>query len=96
MGNDFVIELTNQAVKVTMMLAAPMLIGALVIGILVSLFQAVTQINEQTLSFIPKIVVIVVALIVFSPWMMETMTSFTKDLFLSIPNVVAGDRKSVV
>lgn len=90
MGNDFVIELTNQAVKVTMMLAAPMLIGALVIGILVSLFQAVTQINEQTLSFIPKIVVIVVALIVFSPWMMETMTSFTKDLFLSIPNVVAG------
>ena len=90
MGNDFVIELTNQAVKVTMMLAAPMLIGALVIGILVSLFQAVTQINEQTLSFIPKIVVIVVALIVFSPWMMETMTSFTRDLFLSIPNVVAG------
>lgn len=90
MGNDFVIELTNQAVKVTLMLAAPMLIGALVIGILVSLFQAVTQINEQTLSFIPKIVVIVVALIVFSPWMMETMTSFTKDLFLSIPNVVAG------
>jgi flagellar biosynthetic protein FliQ len=90
MGNDFVIELTNQAVKVTLMLAAPMLIGALVIGILVSLFQAVTQINEQTLSFIPKIVVIVVALIFFSPWMMETMTSFTKDLFLSIPNVVAG------
>lgn len=90
MANDFVIEITNQAVKVTLMLAAPMLIGALVIGILVSLFQAVTQINEQTLSFIPKIVVIVGALIVFSPWMMETMTTFTSDLITNIPNFVAG------
>jgi flagellar biosynthetic protein FliQ len=67
MDNGFVIEVTNQAVKVTMMLAAPMLIGALLVGILVSLFQAVTQINEQTLSFIPKIVVIVMALVILSP-----------------------------
>ena len=55
MDNTFVVEITNQALKVTLMLAAPMLAGALVVGILVSLFQAVTQINEQTLSFIPKI-----------------------------------------
>lgn len=88
MDNGFVIEVTNQAVKVTMMLAAPMLIGALLVGILVSLFQAVTQINEQTLSFIPKIVVIVMALVILSPWMMETMTSFTHDLYTSIPSVV--------
>jgi len=88
MDNGFVIEVTNQAVKVTMMLAAPMLIGALVVGILVSLFQAVTQINEQTLSFIPKIVVIVMALVILSPWMMETITSFTHDLYVSIPEVV--------
>jgi flagellar biosynthesis protein FliQ len=91
MDNDFVIEVTNQAIKVTLMLAAPMLIGALVIGILVSLFQAVTQINEQTLSFIPKIFVIVMALIVFSPWMMETMTTFTRDLIINIPKYVAGN-----
>lgn len=90
MGQDFVVEVTNQAVKVTLMLAAPMLIGALVIGILVSLFQAVTQINEQTLSFIPKIVVIIGALVVFSPWMTEIITTFTRDLILSIPSVVAG------
>lgn len=88
MDNSFVIEVTNQAVKVTMMLAAPMLIGALVVGIMVSLFQAVTQINEQTLSFIPKILVIVMAMVFMSPWMMETMTSFTHELYTDIPSVV--------
>ncbi len=88
MDNTFAVEITNQAMKVTMMLAAPMLLGALVVGILVSLFQAVTQINEQTLSFIPKILVIVVSLIMLSPWMMETITSFTHDLYVSIPSVV--------
>lgn len=90
MGNEFVIDLAHQAVKVTLMMATPMLLGALFIGILVSLFQAVTQINEQTLSFIPKILVIVVALIAFAPWMMDTMTTFTKDLIISIPSVVVG------
>jgi flagellar biosynthetic protein FliQ len=90
MGNEFVIEITNEALKVTMMLAGPMLIGALVIGIMVSIFQAVTQINEQTLSFIPKIVIIVTVLVISSPWMMETLTSFTRELIISIPQVIAG------
>jgi flagellar biosynthetic protein FliQ len=90
MDNSFVIDISNQAIKVTMMLAAPMLIGALVVGILVSLFQAVTQINEQTLSFIPKALVIVVSLIMLAPWMMDTITSFTHDLYVSIPSVVMG------
>lgn len=90
MDNSFVIEITNQAIKVTLMLAAPMLAGALIVGILVSLFQAVTQINEQTLSFIPKVLVIVMALVILSPWMMETITSFTHDLYVSIPSVVMG------
>jgi len=88
MDSGFVVEITNQAIKVTLMLAAPMLLGALVIGIMVSLFQAVTQINEQTLSFIPKILVIVVALVLLSPWMMETITSFTRDLYTNIPQMV--------
>lgn len=90
MDNGFVIEVANEAVKVTLLLAAPMLFGALFVGIAVSLFQAVTQINEQTLSFIPKMVVIVLAMVLLSPWMMETMTSFTKDLYLNIPAVVMG------
>ena len=88
MDSGFVVEVTNQAVKVTLMLAAPMLLGALIVGIMVSLFQAVTQINEQTLSFIPKILVIVMALVFLSPWMMETLTSFTKELYIGVPSVV--------
>lgn len=88
MENEFAIEVVNQAIKVTLMLSAPMLIGALVVGVLVSIFQAVTQINEQTLSFIPKILVIIAALVIFSPWMMETMVSYTRDLILSIPELI--------
>jgi flagellar biosynthesis protein FliQ len=88
MENEFVVEVVSQAIKVTLMLAAPMLIGALVVGVLVSIFQAVTQINEQTLSFIPKILVIIAALVIFSPWMMETMVTFTRELFISIPELV--------
>jgi len=86
--NEFAIEVVNQAIKVTLLLSAPMLIGALVIGILVSIFQAVTQINEQTLSFIPKILVIIAALVIFSPWMMETLVTYTQDLFTSIPEMI--------
>ena len=88
MGNEAVLEITNQAMKVTLMLAAPMLLGALIIGILVSLFQAVTQINEQTLSFIPKILVIAAALVFFAPWMLETITEFTREIILRIPDMV--------
>jgi len=88
MDNEFAIEVISQAMKVTLMLSAPMLLSALVVGILVSIFQAVTQINEQTLSFIPKILVIIAALVIFSPWMMETMVSYTQDLFASIPELV--------
>lgn len=88
MENEFVVEVVNQAIKVALMLSAPMLIGALVVGILVSIFQAVTQINEQTLSFIPKILVITAALVIFSPWMMETMVTYTQDLFTSIPELI--------
>jgi flagellar biosynthetic protein FliQ len=81
-------DITHQAIKVALMVSAPMLLGALIMGILVSLFQAVTQINEQTLSFIPKILVIVAALVFFAPWMSDTLTTFTKELFLSIPKIV--------
>jgi flagellar biosynthetic protein FliQ len=88
MGSEFVVQITNEAVKVALMLAAPMLGGALVVGILVSLFQAVTQINEQTLSFIPKILVIVIAMVLGSSWMIDTLTTFTNELYTSIPSVI--------
>ncbi|MEC7277944.1 MAG: flagellar biosynthesis protein FliQ [Bdellovibrionota bacterium] len=88
MGYEIFSEITNQAIKVTLYVASPMLLGALVMGILVSLFQAVTQINEQTLSFIPKILVIVGAMVIFAPWMSEMLTTFTKELILQIPEIV--------
>lgn len=88
MESEFVIEVIGQAIRVTLMMAAPMLIGALLVGILVSIFQAVTQINEQTLSFIPKILVIVAAMVIFSPWMMDTIVNYTRELFISIPEIV--------
>lgn len=88
MGENFYIDVANQAVRVTLLLASPMLLGALFTGIIISIFQAVTQINEQTLSFIPKIIVIVGAIAIFSPWMSEEITSFTRELILDIPRVV--------
>ncbi len=90
MPDEFVANIANQAIKVTLMISAPMLLAALFMGILVSLFQAVTQINEQTMSFIPKILVIVGALVICAPWMSDTITSYTRELYISIPQVVSG------
>ncbi len=88
MGNDFISDISREGIKIAVMLSSPMLIGALLIGILVSIFQAVTQINEQTLSFIPKILVIVGALVIFAPWMSDTLVNFTRELIINIPNYV--------
>jgi len=88
MENDFIVDLASGAIKVAVMLAAPMLLGALIIGILVSIFQAVTQINEQTLSFIPKILVIMGILVLGSPWMLDTITDYTTNLYTNIPRMV--------
>ena len=90
MSEDFIRDISREGIKIALMLSSPMLIGALFIGILVSLFRAVTQINEQTLSFIPKIVVVVGALAIFSPWMSDTIINFTKELILQIPKVTGN------
>lgn len=90
MGSDFASDIARQGIKVALMIASPMLIGALLMGIFVSIFQAVTQINEQTLSFIPKILVIVGALMIFSPWMSDVLITYTKEIFLTIPKVATG------
>ncbi|MAE58366.1 MAG: flagellar biosynthetic protein FliQ [Halobacteriovorax sp.] len=87
---DYFAEITNKALTVGLMISAPMLLGSLVMGILVSIFQAVTQINEQTLSFIPKILVIVGALVISAPWMADQLTGFTRELIISIPQLVSG------
>lgn len=88
MGFEAFSDITNQAIKISLLIASPMLVGALFMGILVSLFQAVTQINEQTLSFIPKLIVIFGAMVIFAPWMSETLVTFTQELILSIPKMI--------
>ena len=85
MSIDLVIGLMAEAVKVTLLLAAPMLIVGLVVGLIVSIFQAVTQIQEMTLAFVPKIIAVMVALIIALPWMLNLAVTYTQKLFHTIP-----------
>lgn len=89
MTPDNVIDIGRQALTTTVMLSAPMLLAALLTGLLVGLFQAATQINEQTLSFIPKLLAMVIALIATGPWLLTTMLDFTHQLIVeTIPRIV--------
>lgn len=78
----------QQALQVTILVSAPLLLAALAVGLLVSVFQAATQINEMTLSFIPKLLVMFVVLVVAGPWMLTMMMDYTKRLFSSIPGLL--------
>ncbi len=85
---EFVASLLRQALLTTLYVSAPVLALGLLVGLVVSIFQATTQINEQTLSFIPKILVVLVVFVVFGPWMYHTMLDFTQQVFARIPQVV--------
>lgn len=84
MTPELVMSLGQETIKTTLMLAAPLLICALAIGLLVSVFQAVTQINEATLSFIPKILAVAVTLVICAPWMLDVIRKFTTTLYENI------------
>lgn len=88
MSGDMAIQLGRNALTIVMMVAAPMLILGLLVGIMVSIFQATTQIQEQTLVFIPKIIAVFVAILVFGPWMLSIMVDFTTEIFMSLPAMV--------
>ncbi len=88
MNEDLVLALGRDAIWTTVMLSAPLLISSLVVGLVVSIFQAVTQINEATLTFIPKMLAIVVVMVVLAPWMTQMLTSYTTELFTAMPNYV--------
>ena len=90
MSQDQVISLCVSAMEVAMKIALPMLLVGLVVGLLVSIFQAVTQIQEQTLSFIPKIAGLAVVLVVAGPWMLGQLLSWTEELYGQIPKLVGG------
>ena len=84
MTPEFVTGFFFEAIKLAISLASPMLLSGLVVGLVVSIFQAATSINEMTLTFIPKMLAVAVALIVFFPWMMQTLVVFTQNLFENI------------
>jgi len=85
MDLQYVISLGRSAIYTTLIVAAPMLIFSLIIGLIIAILQAITQIHEMTLTFIPKIISVALALIVFLPWMINTILSFTTQLYNTIP-----------
>ncbi|MCD6319836.1 MAG: flagellar biosynthesis protein FliQ [Candidatus Desulfofervidaceae bacterium] len=85
MTPEFVLGIAQQTLKITLLVSAPMLIAGLVAGVLVSIFQAVTQIQEMTLTFVPKILAVITAVLFFAPWMLRLMMDFTTKIFTQIP-----------
>ena len=83
-----VMEIGRQAIEVTLIISAPMLLAALVVGLIVSIFQAATQINESTLQFVPKLVVMFVVLLLVGPWMIQYLMDYIQRLFESIPQLI--------
>ena len=88
MSQDQVISLCVSAMELTLKIAMPMLLVGLIVGLVVSIFQAVTQIQEQTLTFIPKVVAMAVVIVVAGPWMLGQIVSYTQNLYESIPSLV--------
>ncbi len=81
MTPDLVVQLARRSFEAVLLLSAPLLLFSLVVGLLISIFQAVTSINEATLAFAPKIVAVMIAMIIFFPWMMTYMSDFTREIY---------------
>lgn len=88
MSGDMAIQIGRDALYMVMLVSAPMLGLGLLVGILVSIFQATTQIQEQTLAFIPKIIAVFVAILIFGPWMLSLLVDYTREIFISLPQMV--------
>lgn len=85
---DFIVGIMAETIRVALMIAAPVLLVGLVVGVVISLLQAVTQVQEMTLVFVPKIVACLVVLVAALPWMINLLVSFTHNLFSNIPNYI--------
>lgn len=83
-----VMEIGRQAIEVTLLISAPLLVTALVVGLIISVFQAATQLNESTLQFVPKLVVMFLVLLLAGPWMLQYMVDYIQRLFESIPQLI--------
>jgi flagellar biosynthetic protein FliQ len=89
MSPETVMTMGRQAMEITLLVSAPLLLVALIVGLVVSIFQAATQINEATLSFIPKLVGVFIALVVAGPWMLSVMLDYMRQVFTGIPGMVS-------
>lgn len=87
MTPEFVINLARKAIETTLLMASPMLLAGLIIGLMVSIFQAATQINEQTMTFVPKIVAVLLSLLLFAPWLIKIMLAFARGVFAGIAQI---------
>ena len=87
MTPEYVVDIARQAIETVLMVAGPMLIAALSVGLIISIFQAATQINEQTMTFIPKIVAVFVTMLIFAPWMLQKATGFLLMIFERLPHI---------
>ena len=88
MGQEFIIDFAMESIKTTLLLSAPMLGFGLITGLLVSIFQAVTSIQELTLTFIPKILAVFFSLLLFFPWLLQLMLSFTSKILINFPEYI--------
>lgn len=88
MTSEYVMELFHHAMKVTLILASPLLLAALISGLIISVLQAATQVNEQTLSFIPKIISVLGVITILGPWMLGVMLDYMHNLFYNIPLII--------
>jgi flagellar biosynthetic protein FliQ len=88
MTPETIITLGQRALELATLLAAPLLLTALIVGVLISLFQAATQINEMTLSFVPKLLAMVLVLLLTGPWMLQLLVDFTRNLIQDIPKLI--------
>jgi len=88
LSSEFIIRLAGEAVYTTLKASAPMMVLALAVGLLVSIFQATTQIQEQTLAFVPKIIVVLLAVLIFGPWILNTLVDFTYNLLGNLYNYI--------
>mgnify|MGYP003584809564 CR=1 FL=1 len=88
MSGDLVIQLGQEALMIVMLVSAPMLGLGLLVGLLVSVFQATTSIQEQTLAFIPKIIAVFVAVLIFGPWMLRIMVEYIMNIFVNLPSYI--------
>lgn len=88
MTPEFVVSLAGESIKLALLLSAPLLGVGLLVGLVIAVLQATTQVQEMTLTFVPKIVMVLLALLFASPWMLNKMTSFTTHLMMTIPNAI--------